>query len=496
MSTLLHKAADPHIDPEKPWENDDFQREEYGKRLTRLVTNTPGSFVIALKAPWGAGKSIFLKRWEAHLELSDIPVAHVDAWRSDYLDDPLAAFVLALKERLDRYGASATRTKARRIGTALLKYGAPLAKSALSAAAASTTNGLSKGVQNAIEAVVAETPSWVNQAIEHRKNSQGFENQLLKAREQLCIVPDDPTAPRSPLVIVVDELDRCRPDFAIKALERIKHYFGVSGIVFVIATDGDNLPSAVRTLYGPRVDGERYLRKFFDYEFRLPLPSHEMVIDWLFKESGLIREICSALDGAEYQRLRQDLAKGSLREKAGDRYVQILSVIEHLRAVCQTAALPVRDCIQASTIAIALIRSAATAEALLPPLLALSVATRFCVPAVFDKIASGTDTIPLLVAHNKSYGQEWQDFVQRMEVLWSQDNFLSKEFKLLLEFRTYGLEERNNRLRVSNTRETVSGTLAAEAAFKQSCALGNSTAERQLGNLLTIVGKSSDKSRG
>lgn len=499
MSTLLHKAADPHIDLKDPWKNDDFERKEYGERLTRLVTNTPGSFVIALKAPWGAGKSIFLKRWEAHLELPEtadkpyVPVVHVDAWRNDYLEDPLLAFVEAITERARRDGGVK-----KHVGIALSRLAEHSARAALPLARAATamsTAGVSELVPLAAESLDSFAKHWLERAAEHRKSERGFQENLEKLRNALCRKPKDPTTPTAPLVLVIDELDRCRPDFAIKALERIKHFFGVPGIVFVIATDGDNLPNAVKTLYGTSVDGERYLRKFFDYEFHLPLPSHELVTDWLFKDAGLIQEICATANGASYQHLRNELLKGHLHEQADVRHIQVLSTIEHFKAICRQADLPIRDCTQAATILIALIRSTAATEALLPPLLALSVVARFCTPRIFDMFVAGTYAISELVAHNKSHGPDWQAFVQKMEPLWSQDTYLAKEFLLLLDFRTYQADERTNRLRGIAEREKGNHRLAAHAAFKHSLGLGTSTAERQLATLLTIIGKTSGSPR-
>jgi hypothetical protein len=247
MSTLLHKAADPHIDPENPWDNDDFQRREYGERLTRLVTNTPGSFVIALKASWGAGKSIFLKRWEAHLELPKtvdkpyVPVVHVDAWRNDYLEDPLLAFIDAVAERAKRDQGAMSR-----VGDALslfARFGAKVAAPVVRVAAAVGSAGVTEVLPIAAESLDSFAGHWLERAEDHKKSEIGFRENLERLRDVLCEKPADATVPTVPLVFVIDELDRCRPDFAIKALERIKHFFGVPGIVFVIATDGDNLPN-------------------------------------------------------------------------------------------------------------------------------------------------------------------------------------------------------------------------------------------------------------
>jgi predicted KAP-like P-loop ATPase len=32
---------------------------------------------------------------------------------------------------------------------------------------------------------------------------------------------------KKPLVFIVDELDRCKPEFAIRLIERIKHFFDI-----------------------------------------------------------------------------------------------------------------------------------------------------------------------------------------------------------------------------------------------------------------------------
>ena len=71
-----------------------------------------------------------------------------------------------------------------------------------------------------------------------------------------------------PLVVFIDELDRCRPDFAVNFLERVKHVFDVPSLVFVMAVNRKELASVVKSFYGCG-DGEKYLEKFFDLVFHL-----------------------------------------------------------------------------------------------------------------------------------------------------------------------------------------------------------------------------------
>ena len=78
----------------------------------------------------------------------------------------------------------------------------------------------------------------------------------------------------TPVVVIIDELDRCRPDYAIKTLEILKHFFDISGFVFVLAIDEEQLKSSVETLFGTKnFDG--YKRKFINNSFILPSPDKE-----------------------------------------------------------------------------------------------------------------------------------------------------------------------------------------------------------------------------
>jgi hypothetical protein len=76
--------------------------------------------------------------------------------------------------------------------------------------------------------------------------------------------------PQHPLVFFIDELDRCRPSFAIELLERVKHLFDVKNIVFVLSIDKKQLEAITAAVYGERIDAPEYLRRFIDIDFSLP----------------------------------------------------------------------------------------------------------------------------------------------------------------------------------------------------------------------------------
>ena len=72
------------------------------------------------------------------------------------------------------------------------------------------------------------------------------------------------------LVIFVDELDRCNPVYAIKLLERIKHFFDHENMIFVFSVNVKELTNTIANYYGQNFDSHRYLNKFFDVSIDLP----------------------------------------------------------------------------------------------------------------------------------------------------------------------------------------------------------------------------------
>ncbi|CEQ09740.1 Predicted P-loop ATPase [[Clostridium] sordellii] len=72
------------------------------------------------------------------------------------------------------------------------------------------------------------------------------------------------------IVFFIDELDRCRPKFAIKLLETVKHLFDIKNIIFIIALDKGQLAHSIATIYGQNMDTDGYLRRFFDLDYKLP----------------------------------------------------------------------------------------------------------------------------------------------------------------------------------------------------------------------------------
>lgn len=72
------------------------------------------------------------------------------------------------------------------------------------------------------------------------------------------------------LVIFIDELDRCKPSYALEMLERIKHYFDDDRIIFIVSVNKEQLTHTISNYYGNGFDSTGYLNKFFDINVYVP----------------------------------------------------------------------------------------------------------------------------------------------------------------------------------------------------------------------------------
>lgn len=93
------------------------------------------------------------------------------------------------------------------------------------------------------------------------------------------------------LYIFIDELERCRPTFAIELLEAVKHLFTVKGLVFILGIDKNQLKHTISNVYGCGMDREGYLRRFIDLELELPQANLRDYISFLKEKFEIKNQI-------------------------------------------------------------------------------------------------------------------------------------------------------------------------------------------------------------
>ena len=133
--------------------------------------------------------------------------------------------------------------------------------------------------------------SWAEDALSGYAKAQQTVRQYRSSLEEMAVAHWGASS-HKPVVVFIDELDRCRPSYAVELLETAKHIFSVEHMVFVLAVNRSELAHSVRALYGEGFGAGAYLRRFFDVDFRLPPPDRQQFIDGLLDSVGVPDFFC------------------------------------------------------------------------------------------------------------------------------------------------------------------------------------------------------------
>ncbi|MEO5796556.1 MAG: P-loop NTPase fold protein [Rhodoferax sp.] len=277
---MTYRIAELEVPPESPFLNDGLGRKPLVEFLASLIGKLQGPFVLALDSPWGTGKTTLVKMLKATLEQQEFQCIYFNAWQVDYVTDPLVALVSSV-DRLSLGTGEAESAFRSHLKTVKKITSAVAKRGAIAAAKAVTLGALD--LEKDIEAVAAEVAGGLaGDAVDaFQKETEA----LAKFREELeaAVAQLKRAGKKETLVFFLDELDRCRPTFAIEMLERIKHLFDVQNIVFVLSVDKSQLEASTAAVYGEKINAQEYLRRFIDIEYMLPVIKGEAFTELLFK---------------------------------------------------------------------------------------------------------------------------------------------------------------------------------------------------------------------
>jgi len=291
---IRHK--DIKIDDEEPFLNCKLGRKQYAFVLTDIVKNFDDGFVLAIDNEWGTGKTTFVKMWKQYLDNKDYKTLYFNAWENDFEQDILVTLISELKELKTSKNEKAFKKVvdkavplAKSLALGLLKtqvekhVGNEFVKEFIN----QTSSTVADGLQEQIEIYTSKKKS----IIEFKESLERFVSQ---------------TTENKPVVFIVDELDRCRPNYAVELLEQLKHLFSVPGIVFVLSIDKIQLGNAVRGVYGSDlIDSNEYLRRFIDIEYSIPEPDTKLFCNYLY-DYFQFDEYFSTDERMQYQELQND----------------------------------------------------------------------------------------------------------------------------------------------------------------------------------------------
>lgn len=250
--------------------DDQFNRIGTSKSLSDLVERIEDPLVIALDGGWGSGKTWFLKRWVGAHKLENdgrATTVYFDAFAHDFMDDPLIALTGVIGDCLPK---KAERRVWNKVRMAAAKLARPVVRIGLAVATGGVSEIATPVVDAAVEAASKEVEAAAEAFWAREDGKRAAMQQLRDALVDLTMTGVEEGEDPVPLVVVVDELDRCRPDYALALLEVIKHFFSVPNVHFVLGVNLEALGHSVRARYGAGIDAERYLRRFISISVHLP----------------------------------------------------------------------------------------------------------------------------------------------------------------------------------------------------------------------------------
>jgi hypothetical protein len=252
-----------HSDKKWPSSHDLLGRDKEIENLSPVLLNVQAPLVFAIDAPWGAGKTNFIKLLQQYLEHSEQVSLYLNAWENDFSDDPLLPLMSVIDDWLS---PKSEKTVTNEAWEKAKKYTPGIIK----ATAVATAKAATFGVLDLDKEYEKLASDLAGGAIESLVDEFNIQKEVL-IQFKILITEAIKTLPEGQqnLIIFIDELDRCKPTFAIEMLERIKHLFDIERLVFVLALNRDQLSKSLQGVYGPSFDGGHYLKRFIDLDYRL-----------------------------------------------------------------------------------------------------------------------------------------------------------------------------------------------------------------------------------
>lgn len=267
------KKSEIEVDTAQPFRNCVLDREKYANILTSLIESYSDGFVLAINNKWGAGKTTFIKMWEQQLKNQQYHTIYFNAWENDLENNPIAALIGELKIMV---GVS-NKEKFKKV----VNSAAKLSKNAGPAIVKALLNKyidmevLVEGITESVKTTTEIFEQEVNEYTDRKESITEFKKNLEKFIKE--------NTQGKPLIFMIDELDRCRPNYAVSLLEQIKHFFNITNIVFILSIDKMQLANAICGVYGSeKIDSNEYLKRFIDIEYSIPDPSNGKYFDYLY----------------------------------------------------------------------------------------------------------------------------------------------------------------------------------------------------------------------
>jgi len=245
-------------------DRDEYLRKPIAENIIKLLCSDAKVSPFVIDGGWGTGKTEFCSKL-INLVRDQDPVpfkaVYVDAFKADHADQPLMTLLAAVLTVVpEKEAASLVKKALPALRFGLKTGGKAIIGWALKQDPVNLSEDFEKVIGQAGDAAIDHAVENMLKDHQHAEKSiQALKGVLAQAAEDI------------PIVLFVDELDRCRPDFAVSMLEVIKHVFDVERVKIVLITNTEQLKAVINHCYGGGVDAQRYLDKFVGFSFSLPI---------------------------------------------------------------------------------------------------------------------------------------------------------------------------------------------------------------------------------
>ena len=270
---------------------DEFKRKPIAENIIRLLTSPIDLSPMVIDGGWGTGKTEFCQKLIRLMQQQhpDYRPVYIDAFRSDHSGEPLLALLAEIiktctPEDTGEQPSEQRKNITRKVAKAAGFVMKTVAKAAVGHVLKQNMEDLAEGMsqiindeqeaKNAAATVAGAATILASHSIDATIDAtvEALLKEQIEAEKNLetlkaCLKE---LAADKPIILFIDELDRCRPDYAVDMLEVIKHVFEVENVKIVLVTNTKQLRAAINHRYGMEVDAQKYLDKFLKYSFALP----------------------------------------------------------------------------------------------------------------------------------------------------------------------------------------------------------------------------------
>lgn len=226
--------------------------------IINLHMDSKKKISFALEGTWGIGKTFILERiMDYYKEKENVILMYYNCWQNDFYDEPLFSMATQL-----RYVGNENRVQDQQSVSDIF----------------SDINDIFLIANNIFDEKIelkaaSGIISWIgkkykknaNSAVKCPLNISSLDIALAKARQNIRKIVEDKT-----MIIVMDEVDRCVPNYAIKVLERMHHLTNdIDNLILIMAFDGKQLEYSIKKMFGNDTQVDYYLKKFIDFKLVL-----------------------------------------------------------------------------------------------------------------------------------------------------------------------------------------------------------------------------------